>query len=211
MFVPGKPVDGGHPNKSVPARAVNLGVKAIQKTLNAEGVPSKVEVDGFYGQATADAVSWYQTEHGLTVDGAAGAKTCLLLWTNAVKAAAVDGVDPKWLYGQMVLESSGDPGACGLKHEPDRGLVQINTAVYTDVSLAQAHDPEFALKWAASRFKLALDKYSGQDADLSLRSAILEHNSPTGAAKLAKTGEYKSDANKTYVEAVMREADGWVG
>lgn len=208
-LIPGLPLDGLTPNRGIAYRAVNLGVRAIQTAVNAEGYPAVLDVDGMYGPMTEAGVKWFQSEHGLSADGVAGAETCLRLWHQAVMDAADEsGVYAKILYGQMLNESSGDPGACGYHHEPDRGLVQINTAMFTGISLAEAHDTVFALRWSAKLLRASLVKYADKP-DIAMDCAVLAHKSPAGAATLYRTGDYPNPDHKTYVDAIRRDADLW--
>ena len=58
------------------------GVKWIQLSLNLLGANPQLVVDGSYGPATKAAVTKFQTEHSLVVDGFAGEAT-----GNALRAA----------------------------------------------------------------------------------------------------------------------------
>ena len=72
-----------------PAKAAGAGsslfdsehTKWVQTALNLFG---KLTVDGVYGQSTKDAVSAFQTAHGLVADGWSGPKT-----NDALRAALV--------------------------------------------------------------------------------------------------------------------------
>ena len=211
-YIPGAPLDGSTPSKSNAYQAVNLGVKAIQKQLNKTATSATLTVDGHYGPKTAAAVIAFQNAQLLKADGRAGATTCIALWHQLIHdtVTAYPAVQARYLYGQMLHESSADPGACGYYHEADRGLVQINTEM-EPVSTIQAHDPGFALPYAAQRFSDALTKYAWKGEQLQLQCAILAHNSPAGANSLYRTGEYANSTLNNYVNAVLEAAKGWVG
>lgn len=207
----GKPLDGGSPMKSTAHAAVNLGVRAIQNRLNKEGYTPALTVDGVLGAKSATAIKWYQTKHGMKADGKAGALTCRHMWRAIITeaCAAVPGVDPAIIFGQMVHESSGDPGACGYYNEPDRGLVQINTEAHPEISLEQAHDPYYAIPYSVRRFKAAMDKYDGKGKQVQLACAILQHNSPSGADTYYRTGTFGTNAAQDYVQDVLNDATLW--
>lgn len=211
QFISGKPLDGSSKTKGSAYYAVNLGVRAIQRALNEQGYakPSLI-VDGFYGAKTGTAVSVAQRGFGIKEDGIAGATLCSNLWRLYVgTAAGAVNLNPAILYGQMMHESSADPGACGYFHEPDRGLIQINTETYKSISIEMAHDPDFALNWSAKRLKSAWDKYAGKGADIQLFCTILQHNSPNGADTLFKTGKFGTISGQTYVQKVLEHMSEW--
>jgi peptidoglycan hydrolase-like protein with peptidoglycan-binding domain len=211
QYIAGKPLDGSSRVKSAAHYAVWLGVKAIQNELNT--LPSTVGLlveDGLFGQKTADAVRAAQSSMGLKIDGIAGSIFCSSLWRPLIiKSATEAGIVSRYLYGQMMHESTADPGACGYFHEPDRGLIQINTETHSDISIEQAHNPRFALPYSAARFRVAMNKYIGKGNDLQLRCAILSHNSPANADKLFATGRYPSIAAETYVVRVIEHSLRW--
>lgn len=56
----------------------------IQQRLNVTGAAPPLELDGFAGPATRAALLWFQSQHGLTPDGALGPQT----WTELERATA---------------------------------------------------------------------------------------------------------------------------
>ena len=65
-------------------------VKAVQKRLKALGyLVSNSQVDGYYGDATEDAVEEFQRRNGLSADGTVGAKTLEKLNSSSAKKAKV--------------------------------------------------------------------------------------------------------------------------
>lgn len=211
MYVPGQPQDGGNRTKGTAYYAVNLGVKAIQSEINRQKLSSAspLIVDGVYGAKSESAVKEAQRKLGVGIDGVAGMGTCKALWRAPILLAAVqNGTDPKYLYGQMSHESSGDPGACGYYNEPDRGLTQINVAAHPEVSIEQAHDPRFNLNYAALRFNEALAKYKSKPS-LQIACSIAQHNSPTSADSWFKTGTPPNPKIQEYVDAVLGYTSEW--
>jgi peptidoglycan hydrolase-like protein with peptidoglycan-binding domain len=196
------------------AEAVRLGVKAIQVQVNRivfipAGLPG-LRIDGLFGVATRAAVQRAQEKLGLVSDGVVGRKTF-----SAMIRAQIDyyarsyEVDPAILYGQIGAESSFDPGAVGYAHPADRGLVQINTETHTDVTVEEAHDTAFALDWSANRLANATLRYAGKGDLLQTQCVILQHNSPSAADWLYRTGTYNSPTAEAYVVAVVTAGLEW--
>ena len=81
--------------KSAKSYTLTLGmkgsdVKAVQKRLKALGyLTSSSQVNGYYGEATEDAVEAFQRRNGLSVDGSVGPKTLEKLNSSSAKKAAV--------------------------------------------------------------------------------------------------------------------------
>ena len=67
-------------------------VKALQKRLKELGY-LKGSVDGSYGEVTEDAVKRFQKQHGLKVDGKAGAETLELLYSAKAEKCKEDADD----------------------------------------------------------------------------------------------------------------------
>jgi peptidoglycan hydrolase-like protein with peptidoglycan-binding domain len=106
--------------------AVNYGVKAIQKLLNAGLV-----VDGVFGKGTDAKVRLYQGQKGLKVDGVVGPttmKNLLLPHIKRMSGTKTVGGQPLWqvVYGFLANEGAWDGGAVGYYDEGDLGLAQIN-------------------------------------------------------------------------------------
>ena len=65
-------------------------VKAVQKRLKALGyLTSNAQVNGYYGEATEDAVEEFQRRNGLSADGTVGPKTLEKLNSSSARKAAV--------------------------------------------------------------------------------------------------------------------------
>lgn len=206
--IPGKPVDGGRSTYDVNYQAVNLGVRAIQNRVNSYEIMPPLVVDGKYGAATAEAVAATQHEIlAVGVDGVVGPTTAKALWKDLlIWFGGVHHVPASQLYGFMMLESVGDPGAVGVVSPSDRGLNQINLVAHPNITVEQAFDPKFTIDYTAKRLGDARIKFSGKSADLKNRCAILQHNSPLAAKQLYESGEYPNAKSKAYVEAVLKHA-----
>lgn len=212
QLVPGAPLDGDKPTKDVNYQAVNLGVKAIQARINSFDIgyaPYLVE-DGVYGETTKVAVKATQAAFGFTgsdVDGIAGPKTCRALWRDLfIWFGGVHHVPASQLYGFMMLESVGDPGAVGYTTPSDRGLNQINLVAHPYITVEQAFDPNFSINYTAKRLGDARIKYSGKSADLKNKVAIAQHNSPLWADQWYRAEAPPNDQIKKYVDLVLGHA-----
>ncbi|SMC24205.1 Peptidoglycan-binding (PGRP) domain of peptidoglycan hydrolases-containing protein [Andreprevotia lacus DSM 23236] len=71
--------------------AHGLAVSSLQQMLNAAG--ASLVVDGWFGDATADAVAAYQQRIGLVVDGVAGPKTLQVLAAGSKPAGMLGAAD----------------------------------------------------------------------------------------------------------------------
>lgn len=186
IFIEGKPLDGASPERNANYQAVHLGVKAIQNRVNSYGYSPALVVDGTYGAATKAGVKWVQGKLGFSdagQDGIAGPATCRALWRDLlVWFGGVYHVPASQMYGFMMLESIGDPGAVGYTTPSDRGLNQINEKAHPDVSDEEAFNPVFSIDYTAKRFGIARAEFSGKGVDLKTKCAIAQHNSPVAAA-----------------------------
>lgn len=187
-------------DRSDSARAVNRGVAAIQKLVGLSGTA----VDGWYGPNTDRAVLAAQAKVGVLADGIVGRVTMrALLLPMLMDQANRKGVALKYLGGIVVHESALDPGAVGYSTPDDKGLVQLNLPSHPEFTYDQAFDPWVSIPWAANQLRTVHDKYAlASKADPWL-VAILWHNSPANAVKLAQTGQYPSDQAKQYVQDVI--------
>lgn len=185
QYVPGTPEDGSFPTRDVNFQAVHLGVKAIQARVNAYGYSPALVVDGTYGAETAAGVKWVQGKLGFSSagqDGIAGPQTCRALWRDLlIWFGGVYHVPASQMYGFMMLESVGDPGAVGYTTPSDRGLNQINLVAHPSITVVQAFDPVFSIDYTAKRLGEARARYSGKGVDLKNRCAIAQHNTPVAA------------------------------
>jgi peptidoglycan hydrolase-like protein with peptidoglycan-binding domain len=185
IYVPGKPEDGSTPTINDNYQAVHLGVKAIQARINSYNYSPALIVDGTYGPKTVSGVEWIQVKLGFTgnnVDGIAGPGTCRALWRDLlIWFGGVHHVPASQLYGFMMLESVGDPGALGFVSPADRGLNQINEKAHPDISDEQAFSPPFSIEYTTKRLGIARTEFSGKSVELKNYCAIAQHNSPVAA------------------------------
>ncbi len=211
-FIPGKPVDGSSPTKDANYQAVNLGVKAIQARINSYdiGYAPHLTLDGQYGEQTVVAVKAVQAALGFSAagqDGIAGPNTCRAMWRDLlIWFGGVYHVPASHLYGFMMLESLGDPGALGVSTPADRGLNQISEVWHPEVSDDQAFDPTFSIDFTAKRLGEARAKYSGKGVDIKNYTSIAQHNSPLWAQQWYTTGYPPNDSIKKYVDRVLGHA-----
>jgi len=187
QLVPNLPRDGSSPTKDANYQAVNFGVKAIQARINSYdlGYAPHLTVDGIYDEQTVVAVKAAQEALGFTgtgVDGIAGPNTCRALWRDLfIWNGGKYHVPASHLYGFMMLESLGDPGALGQLTPSDRGLCQINEKAHPDVTDEMAFDPNYAIAFTAKRLGIARAEFSGKGVVLKNNVAIAQHNSPVAA------------------------------
>jgi hypothetical protein len=182
------------------ARSVQLGVLAIQKLAGLAG-PS---LDGWYGKATDVAVRAMQDAVDVTADGIVGPATMRAALSHLVYDIAEEyAVPAPYLGGIAAHESGFDPGAVGVNGF-DHGLVQINLDAHAaSVSIEDALDPEYALRWAARELRATHDRWSGRTRYDLWKIAILNHNSPLNAQRLAQTGKYPTEQAASYVASVL--------
>jgi hypothetical protein len=179
------------PDRSDSARAVNLGVQALQALCGL----APVERDGWYGKGTDAAVRAAQDAHGVTVDGVVGRGTMKALLRAIVEDLVLEvapavGLRAEFrecLGGLAAWESALDPAAVGVSGY-DHGLVQINLAAHTDVTPEDAHNPWFALRFAATDLRATYDRWAGKTVADPLDVAVANHNSPRLARQYAETG-----------------------
>lgn len=187
------------------ARAVNAGTKALQVLCGLAGA----DADGWYGPQTDKAVRAAQARLGLTVDGIAGARTLRALLTPGITVAANNnGIPLRYLGGIFAHESLLDPAAVGYTTPDDHGLPQINLAAFGPtsgeyVTYEQAMDPSFSIPWTAKRVRAKYNEWVGKTSADPWEVAILNHNSPYNALRLAKTGVYPTGQAQQYVSAVL--------
>lgn len=192
-------------------RAVNHGVKAIQKRINNLAIELQhangdahpavtLKVDGHFGSASDAGLRWAQRQLHVTADGQAGPKTCTAMFVPVIRHLAGPQA---FLYGGVNvptaichLESGFDPGAVGYVVDNDLGLSQINLQSNPGTTEAEAFDFQYALKYLVDRVKHAYQSYTNKDA------AIVSYNSPAWAKEWEKTGKAPTDAAQNYVNLV---------
>lgn len=184
--------------KAHDARAVNFGVQAIQRRINAMGLSPALQVDGWFGAVTKSAAIWAQDKLGLGPgDGVIGPRTCQALFTPVLdRAAAEHAIPAMYLHGLVRTESLFDPGAVGYTTPDDHGLVQINAFFNQTVTLAQAFDPGYGANYAAARLASAYAKYGRWDC------AIASYNNPSWADQWYASGKPPNDQIAQYVAHV---------
>lgn len=210
-YTKNKPLDGSTPEKSLSHQAVHLGVKAIQSRLVDLGYDDRLRnndfvVDGVYGRKTKRLVRMFQKDNGIYAGGVVGSTTGSALWRGAIAdQGQTFKFDPAFIYGIMLQESGGDPGAVGWFTPGDRGLYQYNTLVH-DITYEQAHDYMWATEAVFSRFNNAWRKYQGKGVDLRVHCAIAQHNAPAWADQWFETGEAPNEKIVDYVGRVLSNA-----
>ena len=206
VYLSGKPDDGSTPTKGINYEAVNLGVLAIQKRINAVGYSPALVADGELGPASTAGIKWFQSKNGLLVDGDCGPMTCRVLWHSLIGSLETTyAVTGHHLWGIASHESLLDPGAVGATTPDDRGLVQWNTA-NSGVTIQQAHDPSYALTKAASRIYSAQIKYGGKVDTLKTACSIAQWNAPAWADQWYQTGIAPNAQIAAYVQDVLNRA-----
>lgn len=209
QLVVDKPLDGASPTKDVNYQAVNLGVKAIQERINSYGLGyiPYLPPSGRYDSQTKIAVATIQGLFGLVQDGIAGPATCRQLWRDLlIWFGGVHHVPASQLYGFMMLESVGDPGAVGYTTPSDRGLNQINLIAHPYITVEQAFDPNFSINYTARRLGDARIRFSSKGVDLKNRCAIAQHNSPRDALSWFNTETPPNENIEKYVNLVLGHA-----
>ena len=207
-YTKNKPLDGSTPEKSLSHQAVHLGVKSIQNRLLDLGYDSALKhdnfvVDGVYGRKTRRMVRSFQKANGIYVGGVVGPTTGSALWKSAIgDQGQTFNFDPAYIYGIMLQESGGDPGAVGWFTPGDRGLYQYNTLVH-DITYEQAHDYMWATEAVFARFNNAWQKYRGKGHDLRVNCSIAQHNAPTWANEWFMYGEAPNEKILDYVGRVL--------
>lgn len=207
VYIAGKPLDGSNPTKDFNYQAVNLGVMAIQKTINAAGYMPALVCDGELGPASSAAIKWFQAKNGLLVDGDCGPKTCRALWWSLVGyLERTNNIMGHHLWGIACHESLLDPAAVGYSTPGDRGLVQWNT-LDSGFTVQQAHDPQHALTLAAYRIAGVQKLYAGKGPLLQANCSIAQWNSPLWADQWYQTGVAPNTQIATYVKDVLAMAN----
>jgi hypothetical protein len=164
------------------AYCVFLGVKAIQALVGAEP-------DGWFGPATAAAVTAAQVECGVEADGIVGPASMKAFLTPLIRELAVHNAVPlPILGGLLVNESSLDPACVGVNGQ-DHGLAQINLGVHWKVNVAQALDPEFAAEFTVNDLSMRHSQWFGRTKADPWDVAVAGHNSPALAQRWAKEGQ----------------------
>jgi len=211
-YIARQPFDGSTPEKGPNYEAVHLGVLAIQNRLVDLGYDGRLrgddfEVDGIYGRRTRRMVKFYQKDNDITVSGIVGSTTGKHMFRGSIMEwGASFKFNPAYVYGIMLQESGGDPGAVGYLTPGDRGLYQFNTLVH-DISYKQAHDYTYANDAMFARFDNAWHKYRGKGDELRVNCSIAQHNAPTWANEWFMYGEPPNSTIESYVSKVKAFAE----
>jgi hypothetical protein len=163
------------------AYCVFLGVKAIQALVGAE-------VDGWFGPATAKAVTAAQAKAKIEADGIVGPASMKAFLTPQIEDLAVHNAVPTALLGGLLVnESSLDPACVGV-NGMDHGLAQINLGAHENVTVEQALDPAFAIEFSVNDLSMRHSQWFGRTKADPWDIAIAAHNSPLLAKRWAREG-----------------------
>lgn len=216
---------GTQAEASLDAWAVSAGTNAIHERLVDLNImlPTGPGEKGVYGPRTEEAVRTFQSKNRdpdgnqpLTTDGTVGRSDARALFTPLVRAAQVlYDIPDNLLVGEVNHESRLDPGAIGYYiyygtdsdyRGVDRAMFQINSEANNQVTWTQAFDPAFAADWSGKRMRDYYNRYSTQypkqSRDVLWDAAVLAHNNPSAAQKLAKNGYYSTPTAASYVTSV---------
>ncbi len=202
-LLPKPPYIGQQSTVDLNHQAVTFGVWAIQRQLVKAGI--SLTPDGVFGPSTKDAVLAFQKKAWPTTsaewDGIFGRGSAKKLFDGEISAEEkLYGIPDRLEHGIVMQESVVDPGAVGYTTPEDHGLVQINASAHPDISVAQAFDPPYALRFCASTLAAARLKYGRWDC------AVASWNSPVDAATWAKTGTAPNQRIADYVNSVYKYA-----
>lgn len=182
---------------------VNFAIQALQRAL----VIHDFEVgstDGVFGPRTRTAVRAFQVDRDLQADGIVGPTTARALFRPFVEDAERKlSIPDHLLHGQVALESNYDPGAQGKVDDRDRGLCQINSRWFPEMTDEKVYGrPRVVINWSGSRLRSAYDGLGVESWD----PAIAHHNNPEMAQQWAHDGEAPNDQVATYVRLVRKMA-----
>lgn len=200
-------------------------VRAIQEQINKRG--QTIDVDGYFGPGTEQAVRNFQQAAGLEVDGLVGPATWAALYTGDPAGTDTDGsgtVDP-WEVGGAAPPSGGSASSyVGLVFDqsgqtitevdgtPIPGLVNLGGWVVGDVDVA----PHFGGQYVESggNHMLWLTRAEGRDPDgtLTPETVVAAIDVPLSTGEFVTFGECEVDgAFDMSVAAVTdgAEVDGY--
>lgn len=191
------PTQGKEPGR------INYAIQSLQRALVIhEFEPGAT--DGVYGSRTRTAVRAFQLAVGLQADGIVGPKTARALFRPFVEDAERKlSIPDHLLHGQVALESAYDPGAEGRVDDRDRGLCQINSRWFPEMTDELCYGrPRVVINWSGSRLRSAYDGLGVPSWD----PAIAHHNNPGWAQDWAETGKAPNDQIANYVRLVRKMA-----
>ncbi len=182
---------------------VNLAIQAIQRALVIHDYKPG-STDGVFGPQTRAAVRAFQEDRGGVPDGIVGPKTARALFQPFTDDAERKLAIPDHLLrGQIALESAWDPGAQGKTDDRDRGLCQVNSRWFPDITDEKAYGrPRYMVNWSGKRLR---DAYDGLHVE-SWDPALAHHNNPEKAGIWARTGEPPDEQIANYVRLVRKMA-----
>lgn len=169
---------GGLGSTDAQVRAVNYGVRAIQRAIS-RFAGTNLLIDGIYGPVTSKAVRDWQAKQPASANtgvwGGVGQDSAKALFGPWLKLVVPNHFEV--LYGIISQESTWDPGAVGYTDPNDLGLAQINGPANPSLTEADRFDPDVAFANAHARLTLALSRFSGD-----LRTAVASYNLGLGGA-----------------------------
>ena len=169
-------------------------VWALQKQC--ERYKIKCALDGDFGAETKKAVQQLQVKIGVGADGVAGPKTQQTLARRQCNAH--DGLPEDLLWSKCSYESNGYLGAVNWQVEGgvDCGVTQrrVYAADYDDdAAIERAFDSGYQVPLSARTIKSRFDQWLNDpgirgNQELCWRTAVLNHNYPALAIRIAQFG-----------------------
>lgn len=193
------------------------GVLAYKGALVANGYTVGIVLAlGVWGNYARDRCVQFQRAHSLADDGIVGPATAKALLRYQVLAWEAHYGIPEHLLGkQGSLESNNHVVAQGWADSGDEGWGQIHMAYHPDITLAQAWDPAYAIKWAAGQlwsnhanlgdYDAALAAYNVgySTAKLWLAAGKVDHGGPVWHTPAGDVDSFTRAY--TYVQAVRSQ------
>lgn len=180
---------------SMLAGALGINEATLQQQLLSSGVINPSMIPGNFSAATGDR-GFAGIPTGLPPSGPGSASQYQPMVSQAAQQY---GVPAQLLDAIFAHESSFNPSATG-DQGTSFGLAQIHLPAHPGITQAQADNPAFAINWTGQELGAAFKQFNG-----NIPATILYHNDPSGAVYLARTGQYRTDADRQYVQAVMAE------
>ena len=130
-------------------------IKAFKDELLFNGFAKALDFNvPVFGDAMKNRVIEFQTARALNPTGHIGPDTAQELFRKRIMQLEANYAFPKGTLGkQLKLESGFDPVAIGQDDHDDKGMAQINLRIHTNVTVAQAYTPSFAISWMAQYIK----------------------------------------------------------
>lgn len=201
---------GSLPDAELNDRAVNWGVKSLQRRVNELGFGTTTNeplvVNGVLDLRTALGIGWMQSRFGLKIDGRVGQTTAKHAFWPVIRDASGGGRwtrQMKQIVGAIAdHESHYDPGAVGYETPDDLGMVQINGPANPSLSEADRFDYRKAFTWALDRIKAAIET-PGYTTDAAIASYFI----PAVAAYWVKSGTETYPSNPDLNDKVLAFVD----